>query len=194
MEESKLDVSFWENRYKSQQTGWDIGFVSPPIKEYIDQLTNKELRILIPGCGRGYEGAYLHEKGFKNVYPLDFAQQAFGDFKRNCPTFPIEHFIQGDFFEHEGKYDLIIEQTMFCAIDPSLRQAYANKIHEILNEKGKLVGLFFNREFEGGPPFGGSYDEYMKYFEPLFRKVEMTPCYNSLPPRMGSELFVKISK
>jgi hypothetical protein len=51
------------NVIRSNETGWDLGQVSPPLKAYIDQLTDKNLRILIPGCGNSYEAEYLLEKG-----------------------------------------------------------------------------------------------------------------------------------
>jgi thiopurine S-methyltransferase len=114
------------------------------------------------------------------------------DFQKRNPNFPKEHLHQKDFFKHEGEYDLIIEQTLFCAIDPSLRSTYAQKVAELLKEGGKLVGLFFNREFEGGPPFGGSKEEYLWYFSSLFSTVQMEECYNSTGPREGNELFIKI--
>ena len=53
--EIELGQDYWNNQYSSNTTGWDLGQVSPPIKEYIDQLSNKEYRILIPGCGNTYE-------------------------------------------------------------------------------------------------------------------------------------------
>ena len=35
-----LDSNSWNQRYISKNTGWDIGFVSTPIKDYIDQINN----------------------------------------------------------------------------------------------------------------------------------------------------------
>lgn len=189
-----LSDQFWNNRYCEQSTGWDLGQVSPPIKAYIDQLTDKGLKILIPGCGNAYEAEYLFKQGFSNVYVLDFAPLALENFKKRCPDFPDDHMIIGDFFQQNGQYDLIIEQTMFCAIDPKLRSAYAEKIAELLSENGKLVGLFFDREFEGGPPFGGSKEEYFGYFKDYFKRISFEKCYNSIAPRAGSELFAILEK
>ncbi|MBC7641686.1 MAG: thiopurine S-methyltransferase, partial [Flavobacterium sp.] len=31
-----LDQTYWDNQYKANATGWDLGQVSPPIKNYID--------------------------------------------------------------------------------------------------------------------------------------------------------------
>lgn len=189
-----LSPQFWSQRYKDKQTGWDLGQISPPIKEYVDQLKDKNLKILIPGCGLGHEGEYLFKQGFKNVHLLDFSAEPLVDFKMRNPSFPETQLHVGDFFEHQGKYDLILEQTLFCAIDPSLRRKYAEKSAELLNTGGKLVGLLFNRQFEGGPPFGGDKQEYQSYFGDFYSKVEMNECFNSIAPRSGSEVFIKFVK
>ncbi len=189
-----LSADYWSERYQNNQAGWDLGQISPPIKAYIDQLEDKNLRILIPGCGSGYEGSYLWEKGFTNVHLLDFSSEPIAKFKSENSSFPLDQLHYGDFFEHNGEYDLIIEQTLFCAIDPSLRANYATKSAQLLKKGGKLVGLLFDRNFESGPPFGGSEEEYKKYFELHFLQLLFEPCYNSIPPRQGSELFIKFRK
>ena len=50
-----LNSEFWNKRYLDKETGWDIGYVSTPIKEYFNQVKNKELKILIPGGGNSHE-------------------------------------------------------------------------------------------------------------------------------------------
>ena len=114
--------------------------------------------------------------------------------KKRNPEFPQKQLVIGDFFEHVGKYDLIIEQTLFCALNPSLRSQYAEKTAELLCENGKLVGLLFNRDFVGGPPFGGNKEEYLGYFQNHFSTVEMNECKNSIAPRQGTELFINLVK
>lgn len=192
--ENQFNVDFWETRYINHQTGWDLGAVSPPLKHYFDQLKDTELRILIPGAGNAYEAEYLHQKGFKNIFVVDLVKKTLEDFQKRNPDFPSNHLICSDFFELNQTFDLIIEQTFFCAISPSLRQAYAQKMNDLLVSKGKLIGLLFNRSFEGGPPFGGSRIEYFEYFNPYFYQIEMEECYNSIPPRQGTELFIKLRK
>ena len=68
---------------------------------------------------------------------------------------------------------MILEQTFFCAINPNLRAKYAEHMHTILNPQGKLVGLMFNTDFDGGPPFGGNTEEYFVYFKPYFNQISM---------------------
>lgn len=186
-----LDKDFWNNKYDNHETGWDLGMVSPPIKEYLDQLENKDIKILIPGAGNAYEAEYLHQQGFNNVTVIDIAPRALKALQTRVPDFPKEHLIAGDFFEHQGSYDLIIEQTFFCAIDPSLRRAYAEKMKNLLKNDGKLMGVLFQIPLnDSHPPFGGNKAEYMHYFEDLFRIRIMETCYNSAKPRAGNELFI----
>lgn len=191
---SKLNPEYWNDRYAENKIGWDMGEVSPPIKAYFDQVENKELKILIPGAGNAHEVVYLFNAGFKNVHVLDYAEQPMNELKERLPELPDEQIHIEDFFEHRGEYDIIVEQTLFCAIDPSLREKYAQKASDLLKEGGKLIGLLFNREFESGPPFGGDQMEYVVYFAPVFTSVEMYDCYNSHPARQGSELFIRMIK
>lgn len=190
-----LSSDFWNNKYKNNKIGWDIGEVSPPLKAYFDQLTNKDLKILIPGGGNSYEAEYLFNVGFKNVYVVDLSQIALENIKTRIPAFPDAQLIHADFFDIETTFDLVIEQTFFCAINKSLRENYAQKMKELLNKHGKLVGLMFDAALnENHPPFGGNKKEYTTYFESHFSMDIFTKCYNSFHNRQGMELFVKFIK
>ncbi len=186
-----LNQEYWENRYNENRLGWDIGEVSRPLKEYIDQIDNKDLKILVPGAGNGYEVTYLWESGFKNVYVIDLARQPLERIKEVAADFPEGQLIQGDFFEmKEADFDLILEQTFFCALDPELRRQYVHKMHDLLKEDGRLSGLFFDFPLtENGPPFGGSLEEYQELFKDHFNIKTLERAYNSIPPRQGNELF-----
>jgi len=191
----QLDQTYWETRYQTQQTGWDLGAVSPPLKAYADQLGDKSLKILIPGAGNGYEAEYLVNTGFTDVTGLDLAPSPLASLRGRVGENPALHLVQGDFFAHAERYDLVLEQTFFCALDPALRPAYARKAHELLNPGGRLVGLLFNVAFEhNGPPFGGSEDEYRALFASLFRLDTLETAHNSVKPRAGRELFFKFVK
>jgi hypothetical protein len=190
----ELNDQFWEQRYQENNTGWDIGYASTPIVDYLKTLKNKELKILIPGCGNGYEAEWAHHNGFLNVHVLDYAASAIANFKTRYPHFNPTHLHQQDFFEHQHTYDIIIEQTFFCAIDPSLRKKYALKMHELLNDNGLLVGVLFDTEFVGGPPFGGNKEEYTSYFSSLFEFIRFEKCRNSIIARAGNELFMELKK
>ncbi len=192
---SKFHKKYWENNYKNNQIGWDIGYASPPITNYIDQLNNKDLSILIPGAGNAYEADYLFHNGFKNITVLDIAEQPLKNLQDRIPSFPKENLIQGDFFSHIPTYDLIVEQTFYCAISPESRSKYADKTFELLNSGGKLVGLLFDFPLtEEGPPFGGSLHEYKNTFSEKFHINVLESSFNSIKPRLGRELFIIFEK
>lgn len=185
-----LNKRFWEHRYEHEQIGWDLGVVSPPLKAFIDHLSDKHLKILIPGCGNGYEAEYLLAKGFEHVTVLDIAEMPLQNLKNRLGEPKGLKLHAGDFFEHTGQYDLILEQTFFCALDPARRIDYVQHMHALLKPGGHLAGVLFNVEFEKeGPPFGGEEMEYRKLFKPFFKMLKMDLCENSIQPRMNTELF-----
>lgn len=169
-----------------------MGRASPPLIEY---CSGKErgINILIPGAGNAHEWSTLNELGFKNVTVLDLSPLPIERLREQFPSHE-DHFIVGDFFDHEETYDLIIEQTFFCAIDPSLRKAYVDKMSTLLYPKGTVAGVLFAQEFEKeGPPYGGKMAEYEHLFLEKFIIHILEPCRNSIPPRAGKELFLEMS-
>lgn len=192
--ENPLDQNYWDAQYKAKTTGWDLGETAPPIKQYIDTLTDKNKRILIPGCGNTYEAQYLLEQGFTNITVIDIAPTLVTNLKNKFADNPAIKIILGDFFEYQGTYDIIIEQTFFCALPPALRQKYVWKMHRLLADDGILTGLLFNRSFEASPPFGGSQEEYLALFKGAFTILKMEMAQNSSTPRANSELFFEFKK
>jgi SAM-dependent methyltransferase len=190
-----IDKNYWEKRWEKKQTGWDTGSITTPLKNYFDQLSNKNISILIPGCGNAYEAEYLFEQKFKNTYIIDIAPQALTSFSTRVPHFPASQLICDDFFNHKGQYDLIVEQTFFCALDPAQREAYIQKMYALLKPTGKLIGLLFNIPLNTEhPPFGGNKNEYEKQFSPYFNFKYFDLCYNSIKPRANNELFIVLEK
>lgn len=189
-----LSKDYWNNRYEAEETGWDLKTISPPLKAYIDQLTDKNLRILIPGCGSGYEAEYLLKQGFQSVTVIDFAPLVVEKMKSYISEYQNIKIICTDFFTHTDKYDLILEQTFFCALNPSLRTKYVQKMNKLLNKNGKLVGILWGIQFPKNPPFGGCGEEYLSLFSNTFKINLLEPCYNSIKPRQGNELFFNFSK
>lgn len=189
--------NFWEQRWQNQQTGWDLGAPSPPLIEYLQQIPAEKratLRVLIPGCGNGHEAFWMVRHGFQHVTLLDIAPTAVKTMQQRIQAELQGNSIQpqvicGDFFEHQEQYDLILEQTFFCALLPELREAYVAQMNKLLLPGGKLVGLLFDRSFEGGPPFGGSKEVYEQQFSAHFTVHKMEKCHNSIAPRAGSEVF-----
>lgn len=190
-----LNKVYWEDRYRNQEANWNAKSITTPLQAYIDQLTNTELNVLVPGLGHGHELLYLHRKGFTSSVGLDFTAVAFEETAKEQADFPVDHVILGDFFEHKGSYDLILEQTFFCSLPVEKRKAYVEKMHELLRPNGKLVGVLFDAYFEqDAPPFGGDREIYQALFEPYFTIEVMERAFNSIKPRQHRELFIILKK
>lgn len=192
---NQFNKEFWTARYQNNETGWDLGAPSTPLKEYIDQLKDKNLSILIPGAGNAYEAEYLFNKGYKNITVIDISIEPLKNIQKRLPDFPKENLIFGDFFDHTKQYDLILEQTFFCALNPSLREKYVEQMYKLLKPAGKLVGVLFTEPLNNEmPPFAATKEEYLALFSPKFNFKVFDTCYNSIKPREGRELFINLEK
>lgn len=213
-----LNETYWTKRYLDGDAGWDIGYVSTPLKNYFDQITNKHIRILIPGAGNAYEAEYLVNSGFENVYVCDLSAEPLNNLQKRCPQLKKENLIQGDFFELKNHsqtghfersraenpkessepiptFDLIVEQTFFCALNPSLRKKYFEKMYSLLHQDGHLMGVLFDDVLNTDkPPFGGNKAEYLTYIGEGFTIKTFDRCYNSIEPRQERELFINLVK
>ncbi len=190
-----LNENFWNDKYVKSKTGWDVGEITTPLKEYFEQLNNKKNKILIPGCGNAYEAEYLFKNKFHSTFVLDYSKHALNNFSNRVPDFPKKQILNNDFFDAQGKYNIIIEQTFFCAINKNKRRDYFAKMSDLLKAQGKLIGLLFDDNLnEHHPPFEGSKSEYKKYFEPYFNIKVFETAYNSISSRKGRELFMILIK
>jgi SAM-dependent methyltransferase len=192
--ERPLDALYWDAQWKSNTIGWDLGMPAPPLVSLINSLENKDAKILIPGCGSAYEAEYLISKGFTDVTLIDISETASTILKEKFLNQDAVKVLCEDFFKLEDKFDVIIEQTFFCALPPSMRQRYVWKMHNLLSDNGILSGLLFNRQFDVSPPFGGSLEEYEKLFQTAFHIDQLSTANNSVTPRANTELFFSFVK
>lgn len=187
----KLDKEFWQDRYETNETQWDIGYASPALMAYMEDKP-LDSKILIPGAGNAYEAEALWKMGFKNITVLDIAEQPLAQLKARVPDFPEKKLVCADFFEFEGQFDIILEQTFFCAIKPTSRLDYVKKMSELLNRHGELAGLLFNAPMNTDtPPYGGNKKIYLPLFSTHLELIAMDTCAVSIEPRAGKELFFK---
>ncbi len=192
---NQFSENFWTERYANNETGWDAGTITPPLKEFIDQLDRKDCKILIPGAGNGHEPEYMYRQGFSDVFVVDISAAPIENIKKRIPDFPTDHLLNVDFFKHKGTYDIILEQTFFCALDRSLEKKYAKHMCELLHPKGILAGVLFTDPLNGiTPPFGRTKEQYMELFKPYFKIHKLDTCFNSIKPREGRELFFILEK
>ena len=186
-----LDKFFWNTRYQTGETQWDMGYASPALMAYME---NKPLdaEILIPGAGNAHEAEALWNKGFKNITVLDVSTFPLENLKKRVPDFPDVQLVCADFFAFTGQFDIILEQTFFCARNPELRPAYVKKMAGLLKPTGELAGLLFDAPMNADkPPFGSNRAEYLALFATHLHVWEMETSALSIAPRAGKEVFFR---
>ncbi len=190
-----LQEDFWDYCYLHNMAGWDIGMLPPAIKDYLDTIPDTHAAILIPACGRAYEAHYLAERGFDNVTILDISAVLIKELKQTFKGKPV-NVLHGDFFNHEGKYDLIIEQAFFCTVPPEGRGRFINHLHGLLNDGGKYAGLFFNESvgYRDRPPFTLDIEGYRALFSEVFEITRLSLCAQSIDSRKEKEIFFEFVK
>jgi len=191
--------AYWQKRYEERRDGWDLGKAAPPLANFFEShiMPPPPARVVVPGCGRGYEVLRLAQLGYE-VIGVDFAQDAIDAGKRAAKTQQLTTaaFAARDFFvfaaepQYRGYFDVAVEHTCYCAIDPVRRGAYADALLSVLRPGGLFVGLFWDCGFAGGPPFSTDQEELHKRFGPRFPGGGFEPASGSVSPRAGQEILV----
>ncbi len=182
---------FWGERYQRGELNWDLGEPSPPFRRLHDDGIITPCRVAVPGCGSGWEVSWLAANGYR-VTGIDFAPEAIGHTRRRLADDGLEaELVCADLFDLPetlaGRFDLVLEQTCFCAIDPTRRVDYVAAVHGLLTPGGRLVALFYGHGKEGGPPFTTTPDEVRALFSGCFRVDSLAVTPHSHERRRGEE-------
>lgn len=188
----------WQGYYDEEDLRWDIGEVSPPLKRLWGEGALSSGRMIVPGCGQGHEVMFFAEQGF-DVTGVEYTSGGVTLLRDNLKQTGLEaRVIQSDFFElddsHNNYYDLMLEQTFFCAIHPRDRSRYVETALRILKPGAILAGLFYNTGEEGGPPYDTTEDDVRKHFSSAFEILRLEKCDHSIERRQNKELLVVLRK
>lgn len=174
---------FWDTRYRDGVTPWDAGGVPPRLVQWLPSQP-KGRRVLVPGCGSGYEVQQFVQHG-DEVLGIDFSEPALA--RARQLALPVR---QADFFAlHEPAFDLVYERTFLCALPRNRWPEWAAKIPTLVCRAGLLAGFFFFDDNERGPPFGIAMPRLRELLEPAFMLIEdePVPAEQSVPVLRGKE-------
>jgi SAM-dependent methyltransferase len=193
---SVSDPEWWDQHYRRGDTGWDIGQGAPPFARWLraGAAAAESLKVAVLGSGLGNDALLFARTGYE-VTGFDFSPSAVASAVARAREEGVAvRFEQADIFDlprrYRGAFDLVVEHTCFCAIDPARRAEYARVAHDILAPEGRLVGLFYVHGQPGGPPFTTSPEEVLRLFTPHFHVHELEWAPDSVERRAGKELFV----
>jgi SAM-dependent methyltransferase len=189
--------SFWTNIYRTEEPGWELNRESVALPDILPQLKLSKSRVLILGCGSGNDAAYFARQGHA-VTAVDFSEEAIARAEQKYGSVEGLKFVRSDVFDlpadFAGRFDLVFEHTLYCAISPERRNELAGVWRRVLHSQGHLLGVFFAMEKREGPPFGGSEWELRERLKKSFEFLFWTRWRHSLEQRKGKELVVYARK
>jgi len=145
----------WEQAYQNGRTGWDRGDISPNLLHWIEEQQLQPCRILVPGCGNGYEVLHLAKEGFE-VVAIDIAATAIANLNKALKVNDLSaDTVNADFFNWTPTtpFDAIYEQTSLCALPLDQWKNYEQCLYHWLKPEGKLLAQFMQTNEAGGPPY-----------------------------------------
>jgi SAM-dependent methyltransferase len=177
---------FWEKRFREGFTPWDAGRVPAALEQFL-KTEPRDQRVLIPGCGSGYEVRAFAEAGLETL-AIDFAPAAVERAQRTLG--PIAHLVRlEDFFEFDfdHPFDLVYERAFLCSLPRPLRPRYVQRVLELLGPRGRIAGFFFFEDGERGPPFGLKAGELETLLGEHFERTTDAEVGDSIPIFSGKE-------
>ncbi len=178
---------FWDSRYRGGVTPWDAAGVPPRLGRWLQGRKDKA-RILVPGCGTGYEVRAFAESGHE-VLAIEFADAALEAARLHLGAFS-DRVSKADFFALEAEpFDVIYERAFLAALPRRLWPQWAARVAALLRPGGELVGLFYFDDNDRGPPFGVSRERLLELLQRDFELVEdeAIPPSESIPVFSGKE-------
>jgi methyl halide transferase len=159
---------------------FDAHFPLPALSQMVAEGSVPTGRALVPGCGRGYDVVLLASPE-RVAVGLDISEVAIAAAEAMYGALPEDEkkpprasvvFQAQSFFDlpedAESRFDFVYDYTFFCALDPSIRPLWAEKMAAIVTPGGELCTVIFPiGEREGGPPFQVSMEDYKAVLEPL---------------------------
>lgn len=169
-------------------TPWDAGGVPPKLEDWPKART--PARVLIPGCGTGYEVRFFAERGW-DVLAIDFSDAALEAARRELG--PLAARVQkADFFKFDTElFDLVYERAFLCALPRATWADWGRRMAELVRPGGGLAGFFYVDDNERGPPFGVSQEQLEELLAPAFalQEQDLIPAAQSLPVFKGKEIW-----
>jgi len=175
---------FWDTRYRDGTTPWDAGGVPVRLLAFL-KGSGFGMRVLVPGCGSGYEVRAFAEHGH-DVLGIDISDAGLERARRLT-----NRVRKADFFQLAEKFDLVYERTFLCALPRRLWADWGRKVAEVVRPGGRLAGFFYLNDNERGPPFGIDAARLAELLEKNFELMEeeSIPAEQSVPVLAGHEVW-----
>jgi SAM-dependent methyltransferase len=178
--------AFWTERFEQHFMPWDKGGVPAALRQFVAQEAVPRVT-LIPGCGSGYEVAYLSEAGW-DVTAIDFSPAAVVAARSELGPWATR-VVEADFFTFvpKNRPEFIYERAFLCALPRVKWPLVVQRWAELLPAGGLLGGFFFYDDSPKGPPFGAMKSEIEALLKPYFEQIDDQAVNDSIPVFAGKE-------
>lgn len=184
----------WKDAWRRGSTPWDAGASAPALAILLERELVPPGRVLVPGCGAGYDLATL-ARADRKVVGLDLSEEARARFLAAHPDPPGEVTYEvADFFSYEpegGGFDFVWDYTFFCALDPAQRGGWSERMKRWVKPSGLLATLLFPFEDpisdREGPPWPINAHMIARLLEDAFEQIEVSEVHRTHPGREGRE-------
>ena len=182
----------WEEKYRAGDIHWNHGAPSPGLVEFLH--AHPELpkgSVAVPGCGTGHDLLAWARAGF-NALGYDLAPSAVQLASRRILDSRLSAgVVELDFLKDEPpqRFDFLWEHTLFCAIQPTQRESYAEAAMRWLRPGGTYLAVNYIVCGPEGPPWPVTPRELWQRFTPGFELIDQwVP--RSYQNRCGKELML----
>lgn len=183
----------WRAAWRSGDTPWDAGASPPALRRLVDSGLVPAGRVLVPGCGTGYDLATLARED-REVVGIDLSEDARAAFSSAHADLPGTVLYEvTDFFSYQSAsgFDFVWDYTFFCALDPEQRSAWGLTMQRLVSPSGLLATLLFPFEDpisdRQGPPWPINTNIVRRVLEDHFEPLEVIDVEHTHPGREGRE-------
>ncbi|MHC4618660.1 MAG: methyltransferase domain-containing protein [Planctomycetota bacterium] len=203
MKRGRMQSKEWYEKWysgKEKIFAWNKGKPHSGLVEIVDNGVLKSRRVLVPGCGMGYDAIFLAERGFE-VVAFDFSVNAIEKAKLKAKVkgqlkgrvqFAVEDIY--DLPESYGNaFDCIVEIGNFQAMGVKERRDYVKVITWVLREGGQCVAICKKYPPLTPGPKGLKKASLRSYFSGGFEveRIEPVIMYRKGPPPDGLRLLAR---
>ena len=178
---------FWDVRYRGGVTPWDAAGVPPALERWLGDRA-ETWRVLVPGCGAGYEVRRFAGLGH-DVLAIDFSDAAIDAAGRELGPLS-SRVVKADFFAFATEpFDVVYERAFLCALPRSRWLRWAERVADLVRPGGVLAGFFYFDDNLRGPPFGIASSELQRLLSGAFALTQdlAIPAAEALPVFQGKE-------
>jgi cyclopropane fatty-acyl-phospholipid synthase-like methyltransferase len=193
---------WYEKWYSGKEKifAWNKGRPHSGLVEIVDNGALEAGRVLVPGCGMGYDAIFLAERGFE-VVAFDFSVNAIEKARSKARAkgklkgsleFAVE-----DIYDLPGLYhnafDCVVEVGNFQAMSVKERRDYVKVIEWALREGGRCVVICKKYPPLTPGPKGLKKASLRRYFSGGFEveRMESVVMYRKGPPADGLRLLAR---